>query len=115
MRQLWEDSAVSVIMDANGNCAVLNRNDGRFSEEGMSLLNNDGTVISSLANCDFMKIVPKTYGRVQTKTVGATTVQRLWLSLVPLPGGYEIPQLVVGKFKCSIVDATSLVARCCHC
>ena len=104
MRQLWEDSAVSVIMDANGNCAVLNRNDGRFSEEGMSLLNNDGTVISSLANCDFMKIVPKTYGRVQTKTVGATTVQRLWLSLVPLPGGYEIPQLVVGKFKCSIVD-----------
>lgn len=104
MRQLWEDSAVSVIMDANGNCAVLNRNDGRFSEEGMSLLNNDGTVISSLANCDFMKIVPKTYGRVQTKTIGATTVLRLWLSLVPLPGGYEIPQLVVGKFKCSIVD-----------
>lgn len=104
MRQLWEDSAVSVIMDANGNACKLNRNDNRYTEDGVSLLNADGTVISTYAKCDFMKIVPITYGRVQTITVGATSVQRLWLSLVPLPGGYIIPQLVVGKFKCSIVD-----------
>jgi len=104
MRQLWEDSAVSCVMDANGNYAELNRNDNRYSVEGTSLLNNDGTIISSLANCDFMKIIPVTYGRVQVKTVGATTIQRLWLSLVPLPGGYEIPMMVVGKFKCCIVD-----------
>lgn len=104
MRALWEQSAVSVIMDANGNACKLKRNDNRYTEDGVSLLNNDGTVISTYANCDFMKIVPITYGRVQTVTVGATSVQRLWLSLVPLPGGYIIPQLVVGKFKCSIVD-----------
>ena len=104
MRALWEASAVSVIMDANGNACKLKRNDNRFTEDGVSLLNNDGTVISTYAKCDFMKIVPITYGRVQTVTVGATSVQRLWLSLVPLPGGYIIPQLVVGKFKCSIVD-----------
>ena len=104
MRALWEQSAVSVIMDANGNACKLKRNDNRYTEDGVSLLNNDGTVISTYASCDFMKIVPITYGRVQTVTVGATSVQRLWLSLVPLPGGYIIPQLVVGKFKCSIVD-----------
>ena len=104
MRALWEASAVSAIMDANGNACKLKRNDNRFTEDGVSLLNSDGTVISTYANCDFMKIVPITYGRVQTVTVGATSVQRLWLSLVPLPGGYIIPQLVVGKFKCSIVD-----------
>lgn len=104
MRAMWEASAVSAIMDANGNACKLKRNDNRFTEDGVSLLNNDGTVISTYANCDFVKIVPITYGRVQTVTVGATSVQRLWLSLVPLPGGYIIPQLVVGKFKCSIVD-----------
>lgn len=104
MRQLWEDSAVSVLMDASGNYAELNRNDNRYSAEGTSLLNNDGTIVSSLAHCDFMKIIPVTYGRVQVKTIGSTTVQRLWLSLVPLPGGYEIPMMVVGKFKCCIVD-----------
>lgn len=104
MRALWEASAVSVIMDANGNACKLKRNDNRFTEDGVSLLNNDGTVISTYAKCDFMKVVPITYARVQTVTIGATSVQRLWLSLVPLPGGYIIPQLVVGKFKCSIVD-----------
>ena len=104
MRALWEASAVSVIMDANGNACKLKRNDNRFTEDGVSLLNDDGTVISTYAKCDFMKVVPVTYGRVQTVTVGATSVQRLWLSLVPLPGGYIIPQLVVGKFKCSIID-----------
>lgn len=104
MRQLWEDSAVSAIMDANGNYAELNRNDCRYTADGVYLLNDDGTVISTYANCDFVKIVPVTYGRVQTVTIGATSVQRLWLSLVPLPGGYIIPQLVVGKFKASIVD-----------
>lgn len=104
MRQLWEEAAVSVLMDKNGNYCELNPNDNRYTVEGDSILNEDGTIISTYANCDMMKIVPVTYGRVQTVTVGTTTFQRLWLSLVPLPGGYIIPQIVVGKFKCSVVS-----------
>lgn len=105
MRQMWEDAAVSVLMDANGNYCKLDRNDNRYTAEGDYLLNEDGTIVSAYANCDFMKIIPQTYGRVQTVTVGATTIQRLWLSLVPLPGGYIIPQMVVGKFKASVVSS----------
>lgn len=104
MRQLWEDSAVSILMDKNGNYCELNRNDNRYTAEGDYLLQNDGTIISTYANCDFMKIIPVTYGRVQMVTVDATTIPRLWLSLVPLPGGYIIPQMVVGKLKASVVS-----------
>lgn len=104
MRSLWENSAISILMDENGNYCELNRNDCRYTAEGDYLLNSDGTIVSEFAHGDFMKIVPMTYGRIQQVTVGATTVLRLWLSLVPLPGGYTIPQLVVGKFKASIVS-----------
>ena len=104
MRTLWEQSAVSALMDANGNYCELNRNDCRYTADGVYLLNADGTIINTYAHCDFMKIIPITYGRVQTISIGATTVQRLWLSLVPLPGGYIIPQIVAAKFKCCIID-----------
>ena len=105
MRQLWEDAAVSVLMDASGNYCPLNRDDNRFTVDGEAVLNEDGTVRAEFAHADFMKIIPPTYGRVQTVTVGATTIHRLWLSLVPLPGGYIIPQQVVGKFKCTEVGS----------
>lgn len=104
MRQMWENAAVSVLMDENGNYCELNREDCRYTAEGESLLNSDGTVVTEFAHGDFMKIIPVTYGRVQQVTVGTTTILRLWLSLVPLPGGYIIPQLVVGKFKASNVS-----------
>lgn len=102
MRQLWEDAAISVLMDASGNYCPLNRDDNRYTADGEAVLNEDGTVRAEFAHADFMKIIPPTYGRVQTVTVGATTIHRLWLSLVPLPGGYIIPQQVVGKFKCAV-------------
>lgn len=105
MRELWEDAAVSVLMDASGNYCPLNRDDNRFTADGEAVLNEDGTVRAEFAHGDFMKIIPPTYGRVQTVTVGATTIHRLWLSLVPLPGGYIIPQQVVGKFKCAEVGS----------
>lgn len=104
MRQLWENAAISVLMDENGNYCELNRNDGRYTAEGDYLLNSDGTIVSEFAHGDFMKIIPVTYGRVQTITAGDTTIQRLWLSLIPLPGGYIIPQQVVAKFKASLVS-----------
>lgn len=104
MRTLWENAAVSILMDENGNYCELNRNDCRYTTEGDYLLDSDGTIVSEFAHGDFMKIVPVTYGRVQPVTVGATTILRLWLSLVPLPGGYIIPQLVAGKFKSSLLS-----------
>lgn len=104
MRSLWENSSISILMDENGNYCELNHNDCRYTAEGDYLLNSDGTIVSEFAHGDFMKIIPVTYGRVQQVTVGATTVLRLWLSLVPLPGGYTIPQQVVAKFKASLVS-----------
>jgi hypothetical protein len=104
MRQLWENAAISVLMDENGNYCELNRNDCRYTAEGDYLLNSDGTIVSEFAHGDFMKIIPVTYGRVQTITAGDTTFPRLWLSLVPLPGGYIIPQQVVAKLKASVVS-----------
>lgn len=104
MRNLWENAAVSILMDEHGNYCELNHNDCRYTAEGDYLLNSDGTIVSEFAHGDFMKIIPLTYGRVQTVTVGATTILRLWLSLVPLPGGYIIPQQVVAKFKASLVS-----------
>lgn len=104
MRNLWENAAVSILMDEHGNYCELNRNDCRYTAEGDYLLNSDGTIVSEFAHGDFMKIIPLTYGRVQTVTVGTTSILRLWLSLVPLPGGYIIPQQVVAKFKASLVS-----------
>lgn len=104
MRQLWENAAISVLMDKNGNYCELNRNDNRYTAEGDYLLNSDGTIVSEFAHGDFMKIIPLTYGRVQTITARNITFPRLWLSLVPLPGGYIIPQQVVAKFKASLVS-----------
>lgn len=105
MRQLWEDAGVSILMDAQGNFCELNRNDCRYTAEGDYLLNADGTVVSDFAHCDFMKIIPTTYGRVQTVVVNNVTILRLWLSLVPLPGGFIIPQQVVGKFKATFIGS----------
>jgi hypothetical protein len=105
MRSLWEKSCVSILMDENGNYCELNPNDNRYTKEGDYLLNDDGTIVSGFAHCDFMKIIPLTYGRVQMVTENGNTFPRLWLSLVPLPGGYIIPQMVVGKFKASVVSS----------
>lgn len=104
MREMWENAKTPVLMDANGNYSVLNRDDCRYTSEGEYLLNDDGTIIDKYAHCDFMEIIPQSYGRIQIVTVGDTTLLRPWFSLVPLPGGYTIPMLVVGKFKASLVN-----------
>ena len=107
MRQLWEDAGYSVLMDKNGNCARLNPSDNRYLEDGTAILNSDGTLVTAYAKCDLMKVRPKTYGRIQTIIVGSTSIARCWFSLVPLPGGYEIPQMVIGKEKLSLVDGVA--------
>lgn len=104
MEALWVNQGVSVIMDANGNYCELNRNDSNYVVEGEKVTNSDGTVASAYAHGDFMKILPETYGRVQLIEVNNTVKPRLWLSLLPLPGGFVIPRQVVGKNKCSLVN-----------
>lgn len=105
MRELWASSWKSILMDADGNWCALNSDDCRYTEEGDYLLNDDGTVADAWSHCDFMEVIPLTYGRVQTVTVGSESIQRLWLSLVPLPGGFAVPQLVVGKFKATLTGS----------
>lgn len=105
MRAMLEASEVDALMDKNGNYAELNPNDCRYTKEGEAIVDmNTGEILSKWANADIVRIIPQYYGRVQVVQVGSTTRLRSWFSPVPLPNGYIIPQMVVGKFKASRVD-----------
>lgn len=105
MRAMWEAAHVDILMDKNGNYCELNPNDCRYTAEGEAVANIEtNAILDKWKNCDMMKIIPLTYGHIQTVQIGASTRQRLWLSLVPLPNGYIIPQQVVGKFKAGNVS-----------
>ena len=106
MRAMLEASEVDALMDKNGNYAELNPNDCRYTKEGEAIVDmNTGEILSKWANADIVRIIPQYYGRVQVIQVGSTTLLRSWFSLVPLPNGYVIPQMVVGKFKASLVNS----------
>lgn len=105
MRAMWEASHVDILMDKNGNYCELNPNDCRYTAEGEAVVDIEtNAILDKWQNCDMMKIIPLTYGHIQTVQIGASTLHRLWLSLVPLPNGYIIPQQVVGKFKAGNVS-----------
>ena len=105
MRAMWEAAHVDILMDKNGNYCELNPNDCRYTSEGEAVVDIEtNAILDKWKNCDMMKIIPLTYGRIQTVQIGASTLHRLWLSLVPLPNGYIIPQQVVGKFKAGNVS-----------
>lgn len=105
MRAMWEASHVDILMDKNGNYCELNPNDCRYTADGEAVVDIEtNAILEKWKNCDMMKIIPLTYGHIQTVQIGASTLQRLWLSLVPLPNGYIIPQQVVGKFKAGNVS-----------
>ena len=105
MRAMWEAAHVDILMDKNGNYCELNPNDCRYTAEGEAVVDlTNNAILPKWQNCDMMKIIPLTYGHIQTVQIGASTRQRLWLSLVPLPNGYIIPQQVVGKFKAGNVS-----------
>ena len=105
MRDMLESSEVDALMDKNGNYCELNPNDCRYTKEGEAIVDVEtGEILSKWANADIVRIIPQYYGRVQTVQVGSTTILRSWFSLVPLPNGYVIPQMVVGKFKASRVN-----------
>lgn len=105
MRAMWEAAHVDILMDKNGNYCELNPNDCRYTAEGEAVVDiATNAILPKWENCDMMKIIPLTYGHIQTVQIGASTLHRLWLSLVPLPNGYIIPQQVVGKFKAGNVS-----------
>ena len=105
MRAMWEASHVDILMDKNGNYCELNPNDCRYTAEGEAVVDiATNAILPKWQKCDMMKIIPLTYGHIQTVQIGASTRHRLWLSLVPLPNGYIIPQQVVGKFKAGNVS-----------
>lgn len=105
MRAMWEAAHVDILMDKNGNYCELNPNDCRYTAEGEAVVDiATNAILPKWEKCDMMKIIPLTYGHIQTVQIGASTLHRLWLSLVPLPNGYIIPQQVVGKFKAGNVS-----------
>ena len=105
MRAMWEASHVDILMDKNGNYCELNPNDCRYTAEGEAVVDiSTNAILPKWQKCDMMKIIPLTYGHIQTVQIGASTLHRLWLSLVPLSNGYIIPQQVVGKFKAGNVS-----------
>lgn len=105
MRAMWESAHVDILMDKNGNYCELNPNDCRYTAEGEAVVDIEtNAILDKWKNCDMMKIIPLTYGHIQTVQIGDSTLHRLWLSLVPLPNGYIIPQQVVGKFKAGNVS-----------
>ncbi len=105
MRAMWEAAHVDILMDKNGNYCELNPNDCRYTADGEAVVDiATNAILDKWKNCDMMKIIPLTYGHIQTVQIGASTLHRLWLSLVPLPNGYIIPQQVVGKFKAGNVS-----------
>lgn len=105
MRAMWEAAHVDILMDKNGNYCELNPNDCRYTAEGEAVVDIEtNAILPKWEKCDMMKIIPLTYGHIQTVQIGASTLHRLWLSLVPLPNGYIIPQQVVGKFKAGNVS-----------
>lgn len=105
MRAMWEAAHVDILMDKNGNYCELNPNDCRYTADGEAVVDiGTNAILDKWQNCDMMKIIPITYGHIQTVQIGASTLHRLWLSLVPLPNGYIIPQQVVGKFKAGNVS-----------
>ena len=105
MRAMWEAAHVDILMDKNGNYCELNPNDCRYTADGEAVVDiQTNAILDKWKNCDMMKVIPLTYGHIQTVQIGASTLHRLWLSLVPLPNGYIIPQQVVGKFKAGNVS-----------
>lgn len=95
----------NILMNANGEYIELNRNDHRYTADGEAVVNTStGAILDKWAHCDFMMLIPEHYGRVLTVTSGSNTKHLLYLSPVPLPMGFTIPQMVVGITKAAIVN-----------
>ena len=104
MLALWRNAWRGVIMDSEGNAALLSDTDHRYTADGLQIVDGTGSLVSAFANVNYMGIPPLTYGRLQTISVSGVTRNRLWLSLIPLPGGFIVDETPVGMFKMSVVS-----------
>lgn len=99
MLTLWLNQWKSAVMDKDGNYAELSDTDNRYTEDGLSVVGSDGTVAAGFSECNFMGIMPETGCYLQTVSVSGTKRNRLWMSLMPLPGGWIEKPEPVGMFK----------------
>lgn len=99
MRRMWEDHWRAGVMDPSGRWAPLSPENSNYFADGTQAVDAGGEAVSGIANCDFMNIIPDTYCYIQTVDMGGKTIDRLWLSLLTLPGGWKESRQVVGAFK----------------
>ncbi len=104
MLALWRNEWKGVIMDSVGNAALLSDTDHRYTADGLQIVDGSGALVSAFENVNYMGICPLTYGRLQTISVNGSTRNRLWLSLIPLPGGFVVRETPVGMFKMSVLN-----------
>ncbi len=82
-----------------GNFAELSRVDNRYFADGSLAVDlATGSAVAALANANFIGKIPKTGCYIQTVDIAGVPIQRLWLSLLDLPGWTE-PAQYVGMFK----------------
>jgi hypothetical protein len=99
MFNLWVREWKAGVMDQTGNFAELSREDNRYFADGSPAVDPvTGSAVAALANANFMGKIPRTGCYIQTVEIAGKTIQRLWLSLLDLPGWTE-PAQYVGMFK----------------
>ncbi len=99
MLTLWLNEWKAAVMDKNGNYAELSDIDNRYTSDGLSVVDANGDVAAGFAECNFMGIMPVTGCYLQTVTVNGAQRNRLWMSLMPLSGGWIEKPEPVGMFK----------------
>lgn len=105
MQSVWANNRILALMDTKGNYCELNHNDARYTAEGELIIDEETLQLTSTWNkADVVVIIPEYYGYIQSVAIGNSTFLRPWFSPVPLPGGFTIPQQVVGKEKATIID-----------
>ena len=102
MFKMWKDQWKSGVMNADGDWAELSKVDNRYFADGTLAVDlATGNAVTGLANCNFIGKIPETWCYIQTVEIADKTIQRLWLSLLPLPGWKEDAQFT-GMFKGSV-------------
>ena len=99
MLNLWLAEWKAAIMDANGYAAELSDVNHGYTEDGVNIVDANNNLISSLANCNFMGVIPETYCYNQTVSINGTTKIRTRASLMPIPGGWTEPSVPAGMFR----------------
>ena len=99
MFEMWRSQWNSGVMNAEGERAELSRTDERYFADGTLAVDLEtGDPVAGLSNCNFIGKIPDTWCYIQTVKIASKTIQRLWLSLLPLPGWKE-PAQYIGMFK----------------